>query len=236
MDRLKRLVSSVFHAFGLEIRRRPRLLPSELAHPLDDEHTSADYDSIWQCPGFVRQYLDSTRRAFLKEVVELCQQERVLDHARTIVDIGCGPGYLLSLIAELNTGAQLVGSDFSSEALLAARRYCPVACFFQHDIYKPLPSSYDVIVCTEVLEHLLYPREALDNLARAGRALVVTVPDGRRDTCNEHINFWSEASWKVFLEPYEREWRCKRRLSMDGSKIITICVKRHSSSVEEQGV
>ena len=75
--------------------------------------------------------------------------------------------------------------------------------FFQHNIYKPLPGKYDVILCTEVLEHLEYPWRGLQTLmsaARPGGRVVITVPNGRLDRSNEHINFWSSESWRAFIE------------------------------------
>jgi 2-polyprenyl-3-methyl-5-hydroxy-6-metoxy-1,4-benzoquinol methylase len=65
-----------------------------------------------------------------------------------------------------------------------------------------LPNRYDVIFCTEVLEHLEKPHVALANLVAAlnpGGILVLTVPDGRQDTINEHLNFWSPEGWRAFL-------------------------------------
>ena len=75
--------------------------------------------------------------------------------------------------------------------------------FFQHDICQPLAQKYDIIFCTEVLEHLLNPWEAthhLENALLPGGTLVLTVPEGRKDHSNEHINFWSPESWKAFLD------------------------------------
>jgi hypothetical protein len=54
-----------------------------------------------------------------------------------------------------------------------------------------------------VLEHLLYPGKALLNLVSAikpGGGLLITVPDGRKDTYSGHINFWSPESWQIFIQ------------------------------------
>lgn len=65
---------------------------------------------------------------------------------------------------------------------------------------------------TEVLEHLVHPEAALRKLAKVGRTLLLTVPDGRRDTTEAmqfnpewgsyrgHVNFWSPESWAVWLK------------------------------------
>ncbi|MEG2336387.1 MAG: hypothetical protein RSC04_01440, partial [Bacteroidales bacterium] len=33
-----------------------------------------------------------------------------------------------------------------------------------------------------------------------GGTLVISVPDGRKDTYSGHIQFWSPESWAVFIE------------------------------------
>jgi 2-polyprenyl-3-methyl-5-hydroxy-6-metoxy-1,4-benzoquinol methylase len=53
-----------------------------------------------------------------------------------------------------------------------------------------------------VIEHIIDPYSAVKNLHNAlndNGILVLTVPNGRRDTINEHINFWSPESWCGFL-------------------------------------
>jgi len=88
-------------------------------------------------------------------------------------------------------------------ALAIARSQLPEIDFQYLDVYKPTTAQFDVIFCVEVLEHLLYPDTALHNivqmLAPNGVALL-TVPNGRIDTFEGHINFWSPESWKVLLE------------------------------------
>jgi 2-polyprenyl-3-methyl-5-hydroxy-6-metoxy-1,4-benzoquinol methylase len=96
----------------------------------------------------------------------------------------------------------MVGYDFSGEAIQASTIKFPEIRFVRHDIYNPIDSKFDVIFCTEVLEHLLSPDVALTNLKtalNAGGILIITVPNGRLDTLNEHINFWSPESWREYL-------------------------------------
>ena len=66
-----------------------------------------------------------------------------------------------------------------------------------------LDYKFDIVFCTEVLEHLLYPHIALQNiihLSQDSGVIMITVPNGRIDTFEGHINFWSPESWKVFIE------------------------------------
>jgi 2-polyprenyl-3-methyl-5-hydroxy-6-metoxy-1,4-benzoquinol methylase len=82
-----------------------------------------------------------------------------------------------------------------------------------HDIYDSLNNPYDIIICTEVLEHLEYPEESLKNMLLSlnnGGKLIISVPDGRKDTFFGHINFWSPESFKIFVgETISNKQHCK---------------------------
>lgn len=126
----------------------------------------------------------------------------LLDGAR-IMDAGVGPGLMLRELVSGRRPASIAGVDFSAEALRHAAEAIPEGTFRRHDLYEPLDGEYDVVICTEVLEHLQSPgramRTLLDALAPSG-ALVLTVPDGRVDYSRYHVNFWSPESWKAFVE------------------------------------
>ena len=62
--------------------------------------------------------------------------------------------------------------------------------------------QFDLVLATEVLEHLRRPAEALMALrvlCAPGGRVVITVPDGARDDWEGHVNFWSEDELRVFL-------------------------------------
>lgn len=72
---------------------------------------------------------------------------------------------------------------------------------FVHLIHGSADGKYDVITCTETIEHLTEPEAAVRSLLRSLSSkgvLVLTVPDGRIDHYKNHINFWSPESWKIF--------------------------------------
>lgn len=119
-----------------------------------------------------------------------------------IADVGTGPGLVLRTLLEGASPALVRGYDFSEAALVHARAALPMGEFRRQDIYEPLDASFDLILCTEVLEHLEHPRRALDTILGAlppGGRMVLTVPDGRIDFSRYHINFWSPESWRVFV-------------------------------------
>lgn len=166
------------------------------------EHT----DALYRDPQVLKRYLNSARLRYYKNIVHLLPLEAY--HRRRIADVGCGPGYFLKTLSQIVIAAgynpaALVGFDYSLAALESARRILPEAEFRYLDIYKPLDEQFDIVICIDVLEHLLYPDRALHNLVQMlapGGILVLAVPNGRYDHFAGHINFWSPESWRVFLE------------------------------------
>lgn len=147
-------------------------------------------------------YLSPDRLRFIEEVVELLCERGIDYNGKRIADVGCGTGHLLRCIHDDFNPLSLTGFEYSEEASRIARTVLPDAEFHYFDIYEGTSLKFDIVFCIEVLEHLLFPDKALKNLIdmidKSGVALV-TVPDGRRDTFEGHINFWSPESWEVFV-------------------------------------
>ncbi|WP_170481090.1 methyltransferase domain-containing protein [Ruegeria arenilitoris] len=121
---------------------------------------------------------------------------------KSIADVGTGPGIALSAIIEGSEPQRIVGYDFSESALKYAKKLIPNAVFHKKNIFDPFDEMHDVVFCTEVLEHLERPKDALQNVFSSvseGGVLIVSVPDGRVDYSRYHINFWSPESWKAFV-------------------------------------
>ncbi len=133
------------------------------------------------------------------------QEKRAELNHKVVADFGCGYGGLLQAVKDLSNPSQLIGIECAYSAIEWMENNRP----FIRGIYGNLQTSNqlgfkaDVVSCTEVLEHLLYPRLGLSKLLAClnpGGFLVLTVPEGRTDHAEQHINFWSPESWKVFLE------------------------------------
>jgi len=99
---------------------------------------------------------------------------------RRMLDIGCGNG---SLTAALHTpGSFTVGIEASESGLQSARAAFPQLELVCHNINEALPQelvrSFDIVLCAEVIEHLLRPRNlfarASEALSDAGLLLVTT--------------------------------------------------------------
>lgn len=98
----------------------------------------------------------------------------------SILDVGCGEGFTLSRLKEKGIGKKLKGLEYSKEAIELGRKTHPDIEIIQGSIYK-LPyknNSFDLVLCTEVLEHLDDPKKALKELARTSRKyLLLSVPN-----------------------------------------------------------
>jgi len=101
--------------------------------------------------------------------------------ARRVVDIGCGNG---ALCRELTRrGYEVVGCDPSADGVRLARSAAPELVFHQIGVDEG-PStvgneSFDVAIATEVIEHLIKPRNLLrfaTRLLRPGGHLIITTP------------------------------------------------------------
>lgn len=80
-----------------------------------------------------------------------------------IVDAGCGTGLILQYLP-----TKSIGIDINPRSLERAREHVPQAMLIQGDLENmPIRDGvFPTIICTETLEHLPFPRKALDHLFR----------------------------------------------------------------------
>lgn len=99
----------------------------------------------------------------------------------TILDVGCGSGYLAYLIKKENPQFSVHGFDVSTEALKQAKALDKKYTInINLDRIPENDCTYDFVVCSEVIEHLVNVRHCLKEIRRVlnnhGK-LVVTVPN-----------------------------------------------------------
>src|SRR3546814_19977167 len=98
----------------------------------------------------------------------------------TALDVGCGTGYLLHVLAGRRPEMKLTGVDFIIDS--ETRKRAEGISFHEANIERlPFPDkSFDTVICTHVLEHLLDFRGALADLRRvAAKRLILVVPQAR---------------------------------------------------------
>ena len=103
------------------------------------------------------------------------------------LEAGCGEGNVTDHICRFISGTGknigFTAFDISSNLTEENKKNYPNVRFFQHDIYEPLDSGtvpasgeFDLIVCSEVLEHLEEPEKAVRNLMQYGSRFIFSVP------------------------------------------------------------
>lgn len=162
-------------------------------------HNSPEHmDDVFGNSQFLKKYVTQHRQVLYEKIISFFPKEFA-----TVADLGCGPGFFLEYISTHFQNKRIFGYDYSPVALEIANVKCPDATLIKHDLSQPMESSFDVIVCSQTLEHVHYPDKVLKNIAAAcnkGGRFILTVPDGRTDIYKGHINFWSPESWKIYIE------------------------------------
>lgn len=101
-----------------------------------------------------------------------------------LLDVGCGIGLLNSLI----TGKDIIGMDLNRKDILEAKRIQKNSKFTEKDFHPliadlyflPLRLKFDVVVCLEVLEHLIDDRSAVETLSsvlKENGVMLITLPN-----------------------------------------------------------
>ncbi len=100
---------------------------------------------------------------------------------KTFLDVGCGAGEVGRSIKE-RASARVFGVDVSQGAVDEARRVLDGAWVCDVAAEKTLPQealmqTYDAVILSEVLEHLLLPEDLLRSLRSLGVPIIITVPN-----------------------------------------------------------
>lgn len=151
---------------------------------------------------------------FRERLVALASAERPV----SILEVGCGQGWLSKQLASAVPEARFVGIDVRAEAIEVARTLVPSADF-RVERGEKLPfadGEFDLVVCSEVLEHVDDPDKVLAEIVRVSKGHVVaSVPHeplfwganllrGKYlrtfGNCPGHIHHWSKAGFARLLK------------------------------------
>jgi SAM-dependent methyltransferase len=123
----------------------------------------------------------------------------------TILDVGCGDGSLLAELGQRGIRGRLSGAELSEQALEIARGRLPDATFERLDLNTQTPSGiYDVVVLSEVLEHIEKDEDALGRLSRCARAVVISVPGGPADKVDTQYGHFRNYAGRLLPEKMEK--------------------------------
>jgi len=153
-----------------------------------------------------------------------------INKSASVVDIGCGTGTVLSVLERLKVGQSFVGVDLSEESISELQKKFRGESRFTFKVgsfsHIPLEDNiYDVVTCTEVLEHL-FPDDIEKGLKEVARVLrkggffIATVPIG------EKVNFVVCPECQAIFTPFQHmlfeftEEYLENELEKHGLKLI----------------
>lgn len=151
---------------------------------------------------------------FKAAAIELVKQAR----PRTILEVGCGEGYMLEVLADADLGVELTGVDFSEPAINDARERLGDRATLEVRDARELAAdgrTFDMVMMLEVLEHIPNPEQMLPILGQLSEQhLLLSVPwepffrglnfmRGKHLSAwgndPEHINHWGRGSFLEFV-------------------------------------
>lgn len=160
-----------------------------------DDGASAFYDDMWKSYG----HLDAANPAsFHRRRLAVQLARKAAPRARRLLDAGCGQGELLADLTRAFPGSVVEGADLSEQSLRDTARRSPGHELFLLDLVAPdfrrtheqRFGRFDLVVCSEVLEHIpddaLAARNLMELLA-PGAVALITVPGGKMSRFDELI-------------------------------------------------
>lgn len=137
---------------------------------------------------------------------------------KRVLDLGCRDGTLTKYYRE---GNEVVGVDIDKRLLNKARKKLEIKTVHL-DLHEawPFQEKFDVVIASEVLEHLFYPQEAIKKVSqilKRGGIFLLSVPNayivsarvrfllGQEIPAHHdptHINLFSEKKLRLMLEHY----------------------------------
>ncbi len=154
--------------------------------------------------------LFSEEHGLLRDIEYEDYLQRVKDelspaHGKTVLDVGCGDGRFFYELR--NEKMDLVGLDYSNEAIRFAQAFNPRAHFFCEDIHSfKHARKFDFITLIEVMEH--FPPEKIPKILlslrkhlKSNGKLIVTVPSTRRARVEKHYQHFTQKTLRETLSP-----------------------------------
>jgi trans-aconitate 2-methyltransferase len=137
-----------------------------------------------------------------------------LEHVRSVIDIGCGPGNSTHVLASRWPDAEIIGLDSSPEMLDAARKAYPDRCWIDRETHEWAAAesdSFDIVFSNAALQWVpdhavIYPK-LLGRTTPSG-ALAVQVPANFNAPPHELMRHMADSTqWRHrFAGGGVREW------------------------------
>ena len=177
-------------------------------------------EKVWQeVP--VDYYQQSVRKNILQRRWHQGRLKATLDFLKTfkdihnqkvrLLDVGCASGWFISEICSYYPHLKCSGVDVYQKAIEYAKKSYPHISFFHNDAHH-LPfqkNSFDIVICTNVLEHVVNPREVMKEIKRVVKRSGIVIIG--MDSENLLFSFvwwlWKKFKGKIWAEAHLHKFR-----------------------------
>lgn len=133
--------------------------------------------------GVIRKVEDFKGSTKLKRIINHAIENKRFNHAKKIVDIGCGLGEQLYLVNQLVPSASVINCDIDPEIIkLGKKKYPDIEFKLQSaDDIDFDDKSVDIIICSNLIEHVNNPEKVLSEIQRVLKddgLLLIDFPNG----------------------------------------------------------
>jgi ubiquinone/menaquinone biosynthesis C-methylase UbiE len=134
---------------------------------------------------------DHSRSVLADEYARICLDRPDRPPAPRVLDLGCGAGDSVDLFRSLEPRVRWTGADIERSAEVAQRTRTDADFVTFDGEHLPFPdSSFDLVYCKQVLEHVEKPQPLLAEVAR------VLAPEGAFAGSTSHLEaFHSRSVW-----------------------------------------
>jgi 2-polyprenyl-3-methyl-5-hydroxy-6-metoxy-1,4-benzoquinol methylase len=168
-------------------------------------------------------FKNSVKRFFYERFVQQLVACITVIAPRTVLDVGCGKGVVTYAARQQLPQLTITGVDINRTGLVTAQQLNPGYDVVAGDIHLlPFPDNlFDLIVCTEVLEHLECPHLAITELQRVGKhALLLSVPHEPYFRLGNLFSGHYLSSWGNY--PEHRQLWTKAQFICEVSRFLTV--------------
>jgi len=153
----------------------------------------------------LKQYIDTDKssKQYQKAVYKYASK---IHRGGRVLDLGCGTAYkTLKYFRKADT----LGLEIEPTLSLLREKY-PERCWGESDFSRVPQGSFSLVVCADVIEHIVDPDDLLDFISRIDfQTCVMSTPD--RDTLNNpsgpprnpsHLREWSFTEFRSYIDEH----------------------------------